>query len=105
MFAIYIKIRYYKFVSIAWRRSPKLAWRVIYRKNIKRKEKLVKYYLDNFLKDGEYKVHQSGRTQGAEQKNQIDLGYQASDYAAVLAVCAKYPQDAHRIRGCDYCCQ
>jgi hypothetical protein len=64
------------------------------------------YYLNNNQQpSGDYEVHTTECTQGADPENQLNLGWHADCYSAVAKAKQSYPNVASNINGCYYCCE
>ena len=65
---------------------------------------MANYYINrNQQPSGDYEVHRSDCTQGAEPENQVSLGWLNNGVEAVRAAKLRFPDHASTINGCYYC--
>lgn len=63
------------------------------------------YYLnENQQPSGDYEVHQTDCTHGAEPENQLPLGWYINSVGAVAEAKRRYPDNSDEINGCAFCC-
>lgn len=54
---------------------------------------------------GEYEVHRDGCPHPPSYQNRIPLGSYATCHPAVAEAKRRWPNAAHKINGCYYCCR
>lgn len=67
---------------------------------------MSQYYLNNNRQEdsGDFEVHKSNCTHGADLDNQLPLGEHINCHRAVAKAKQLYPKVAADIDGCHYCC-